>query len=182
MKSLKKYLGSLRIDDCARATIASYIIYGDTGVHSITENEYRSRKYSGYQIPDDYQINKDVVVLMAEVNAMVKDKNCPRNLKNRFYKRKEFVIEELIREGRCSDFYKEGYCYSLLVDEKYKFHQLKDSHPNWEKGKYSFDGEREFVPGESLPFDLERYKEFMISATYYLGARREEYRKMLPVE
>ena len=173
-KNLKKYLKSLDIDDMARGVIATYILYGDTAKHVIAPNEFASESYKNKEIPAEFEINEDVVGLMATVNAMVKDKQCPKNLRNRFYGKKLSVIEELIREGRCSEFYKEGNCYSLLVDEKYRFHQLKDSHPTWENDKFFFDGERDFVPGESLPFDINKYREFMISATYYLGLKRVE--------
>lgn len=173
-KNLKKYLKSLDIDDMARGVIATYLLYGDTAKHVLAPNEFASESYKNKEIPAEFEINEDVVGLMATVNAMVKDEQCPKNLRNRFYGKKSSVIEELIREGRCSEFYKEGNCYSLLVDGKYRFHQLKDSHPTWENDKFFFDGERDFVPGESLPFDINKYREFMISATYYLGLKRVE--------
>lgn len=178
-KNLKKYLKGLDVDDNARCVIATYILYGDTAKHVIAPNELFSENYKNKEIPAEFEINEDVVGLMATVNAMVKDKNCPNNLRNRFYGKKLAVIEELIREGRCDEFYKEGHCYSLLVDGKYRFHQLKDSHPNWENDKYFFDGEREYAPGESLPFDMNKYREFMISAAYYLGKKRVELSRIL---
>ncbi len=179
-KNIKKYLKSLNVDDQTMANLAKLIIYGDTVTKNFNYNNFSAEfkkhevnKFNNYQIDSDFTISDDVVGLMSDVNRMVKDEKCPNNLRNRFYGKKLKVIEELIKEGRCSEFYKEGHCYSLLVDGKYRFHQLKNSHPHWEDDKYFFNGEREYTKTEPLPFDAEKYRSFMMSATLYLGRRKK---------
>ena len=162
----------------AKTTLATIIIYGDTNVRQLQYNEL-VHEFKDYQIDKDFKISTDVVGLMAEVNKMVKDKNCPNNLRNRFYKRKLSVIEELVREGRVDDIYKEGYCYSISIDGgKYHFHQLIDDHPEWDN-KFDVQGVREFTPSEPAPFDKEKYNEFMLSAVLYLAQKRKELNDML---
>ena len=174
-KTLGEYLHGYNIDDNTKATLASYILYGDS--RGLTKNDWRG-DYKNRKIPKEYHMPKDVVDLMAKVNSMVKDRNCPNNLRNRFYGKKLRVIEELMREGRITEIYEEGYCYSVCVDGKYYFHQLKDDHPKWEK-EFGIKGKREYVRGQATEFNKGTYAQFMIAATLYVGLKKKELADML---
>jgi len=119
-------------------------------------------------LPDDFNISEDCFGLMSIVNRMVKDEKCPNNLKNRFYTYKGRIIKEAIKQGRVSDVYDEGSCLSLTVDNKYKFHQLKD---NSYAGKNLVPiGKRDYLnDGSDVAFDFEVYKQFQLSAILFLG-------------
>lgn len=118
-------------------------------------------------LSDDFNISEDCFGLMSVVNRMIKDEKCPNNLKNRFYTYKGRIIKEAIKQSRVSDVYDEGSCVSLIVDNKYKFHQLKDSYA----GKNLIPiGTRNYGnEGAGIAFDFEVYKQFQLSAILFLG-------------
>lgn len=162
---LYDYVESLPIPFTYKNNIASTIIGYST---KMTYANYCS-KTKKFIIPDDYKIPENYLDLMVIVNRMVKSQECPSNYKNRFYGYKTKVIEETIKEGRVSDVYDEGNCIALVVDGKYKFHQLKFSYA----GKHLTPiGVREYKHEEvPTPFDEETYKSFQLAATLYLGKR-----------
>ena len=121
-------------------------------------------------LPDDFTIPENYLELMSIVNCMVKDKDCPHNLVNRFYGYKSRIIKEAAKQGRVSDVYEEGNCVSLVIDNKYRFHQLKKSYAGT---RLEAIGSREYEKGgEEIKFDPEVYKQFQIAALYYLSKVR----------
>jgi hypothetical protein len=108
---------------------------------------------------------------MDKVNQMVKDKKCPRNLRNRFYQTKTKIIEAYLEDGKVSEVYDEGNCYSVLLDGKYRFHQLKATHPKW-GNKLTIEGTREYEANEPIPFNKDVYKNFFLSSSLFLAERR----------
>ena len=182
MKTLYNYLQSLHITDEARVRIAKIVTDGIMNTSNSSLPEYKARA-SKFRIPDNFSVTKDVLELMETVNSMVKHPTCPKNLRNRFYGYKTRVIEELLDQGRVSDVYSEGDCYSLVIDGKYKFHQLKATHPHWVE-YVEILGKRPYAPyGEPIPFSIETYTDFQLSAMYFLAnARMKELDKLSLVE
>ena len=165
---LYDYLESLPITFGEKNTIASILtgITNNYANRNLTHAGYCSiaKKYA---IPDDYKLPENYLELMVTVNQMVKDPSCPNNYKNRFYDYKGRIIKEAIREGRVSDVYDEDSCISLVVDGKYKFHQLKNSYAG---ARLTPIGKREYFHEETaIPFDKETFTKFQLSALYYLG-------------
>lgn len=171
---LYDYLEKLIIPFGSRCTILSLI----TKFPNTSQNQ-RCLTYSGYcnvakmyEIPDDYKLPENYLDLMVTVNQMVKDPSCPNNFRNRFYDYKGRIIKQVIKEGRVSDVYDEGSCISLVVDGKYKFHQLKNSYAGTNLVPI---GVREYVHEDTaIPFDEDTFIRFQIAAVYYLGKARSQ--------
>lgn len=169
--TLFQYLNTLPIGFSEKNTISCIIrgydsSNGQPNVHSFVS---KSKKYI---LPEGFKIDENYLDLMEQVNRMVKHESCPHNLKNRFYDYKTRLIKECIKEGRVTDVYDEGTCISLIIDGKYRFHQLKDSYA----GKHLVcEGTREYNNEETpLEFDYEVYKKFQMSAILYIGTQRKK--------
>lgn len=165
-----QFLQSLPIDLNAKATILSILFN--------TRQNLSSQSFMSLalkcEMPEGYKIPMNVAELMVRVNRMVKDKECPNSLKNRFYAYKHKVIKQLMKEGRVSNIYGEGHCYSMIIDGQYQVHQLRSDFG----GNLEVEGEREYshdVPSDK--FDIEVYNEFQVAAIYYLARVRMEHKK-----
>lgn len=166
-KNLGLILERSRIPFASKVAILSLVLYGNTdNSNAMSRDEYETLAFSTF-VPNDFTIPKEPLELMVRVNRMVKDEKCPKNLKNRFYNYKKRIIHVYSDYGKISDVWDERDTWSVLVDKKYRFHQLKREHPRGYP-KYLM-GTREFVGEPSEPFDEAIYNEFQVSAVYFLG-------------
>ena len=168
------FLTYLHVPFSSKVAIASIMVTGD--VQNLNRDQYNELiRYK--RIPKDYRLPTNVLDLMMEVNKMVKDENCPKNLRNRFYRHKKQIIHAYADDQKISDVWDEGATWSLLIDGKYRVHQLKRDH---QRGyPKHLQGTREFVGEESIPFDKEKYNEFQLAAQYFLGRRCEKLQEAL---
>lgn len=164
--SLGGFLNYLHVPFSSKVAIASIMLTGD--VQNLNREQYYeliSRK----RVPKEYRLPTNLLELMVEVNKMVKDENCPKNFRNRFYRHKKQIIHAYADDQKISDVWEERDTWSILIDGKYRFHQLKRDH------KYGypkhFMGTREYVPEDTIPFDKEKYDQFQLAAQYFLGRR-----------
>lgn len=162
------YLNSLGIDFNVRRDLFS-VMYGLS--RSLTFAEY-NKKSRNYRVEEGYKIPENIVELLVKVNRMVKDKSCPHNYMNRFYRYKHSVIKRLILEGRVSEIYGEGDCYSMLIDGKYGVHQLRSNFPE----PLTVIGEREYTREEnSEEFDKKTFDDFQLAAIYYIAKTNKKF-------
>lgn len=161
------YLYRTHLSFSAKAAIASIIVNGNVD-NGMTREEFNELVFQK-RVPSDFKIPTNVLDLMDEVNKMVKDENCPKNLRNRFYRHKKQIIHAYSDDQKISDVWEERDTWSLLLDGKYRVHQPKRDH---KKGYPKFfQGTRDFVEEESIPFDMEKYNQFQLAALYFLGKR-----------
>lgn len=162
------YLNSLDIDFGARSTLFSIMYNLPRNIGSAMYNK-KSRKRL---VEEGYHLPENVVELLVKVNRMVKDKSCPNNYMNRFYKYKHTVIKRLILDGRVSEIYGEGNCYSMLIDGKHCVHQLRADFPE----PLTVAGEREYIREEtSEPFDKKTFDDFQLAAIYYIAKTNKKF-------
>ena len=163
------YLNSLDIDFGARSTLFSIMYNLPRNIGSAMYNK-KSRKRL---VEEGYHLPENVVELLVKVNRMVKDKSCPHNYMNRFYKYKHSVIKCLILDGRVSEIYGEGICYSMLIDGKYGVHQLRSNFPE----PLTVAGEREYTREEnSEEFDKKTFNDFQLAAIYYIAKTNKNFK------
>ena len=161
------YLETLPVDFSCKKNLLNYMLGAEGTNRTFCGYMHLSKKND---VPPSFKINENVLELMSVVNRMVKDKNCPHNLRNRFYNYKTSIMRNLSRMERVSDVYDEGNYLSMTVDSKYVFHQLKTCCVNL---PLEIVGEREYENTQTpLPFDEKVYREFQISAIYFLGKCR----------
>lgn len=162
------YLNSLGIDFSARRDLLS-IMYGLP--RNLTPAAY-SEMSRNYRVEEGYKIPENVVELLVKVNRMVKDSSCPHNYMNRFYRYKHTVIKRLILDGRVSEIYGEGDCYSMLIDGKYGVHQLRSTFPE----PLTVAGERKYTREEnSEEFDKKTFDDFQLAAIYYIAKTNKKF-------
>lgn len=106
--------------------------------------------------------------LMTIVNRMAKSKSMPANLRNRFYTYKHRIINKCLSEHRVTEVYDEGNVYGIIIDGKYKYHQLKNSYP---KGLRCNGTRQSTVTGISEEFDIVVFRKFMVNAIKFLGGK-----------
>ena len=162
------FLNSLDIDFGSKKGLLSVMLGLSRNLSKETYDKFSRRLVikAGYKIPEN------IVELLVKVNRMVKDKSCPHNYMNRFYKYKHLVIKRLILEGRVSEIYGEGYCYSMLIDGKYGVHQLRSTFPE----PLTVVGEREYTREESSEeFDKKIFDDFQLAAIYYIAKTNKKF-------
>lgn len=72
-------------------------------------------------MPEIHDVN--VLDEMAYLNKMVKNPECPNNIKSQFYVFKKRIIRELLESERVTSVTREGSVYLFSIDEgKYEFH------------------------------------------------------------
>ena len=156
------FLNNLGINNKTKIAIFSIMCDLPRNMTNQTYTKYAKM----YNLEKDYAIPENVVELMIKVNRMVKDKSCPNNFKNRFYYYKHKLIKKFISEGRVSEIYGEGDCYSMVIDGRYCVHQLRSNFPV----SLTVNGEREYSRSETYEiFDKKTFDDFQIAAIYYLA-------------
>lgn len=162
-----------------KAPIAAIIIYGEADkIPHRTRSPFCFSSYcvatKKFILPDGFELPTNLLELMSNVNDMVKSEECPKNLKNRFYSYKKKIINAYYDDGKVTDIYDCGDCYSLVLDGKWRFHQRKCYHPSWEE---KVVGKADYHRGETkVPFDMGKYNKFQIAAIAFFGERDKESR------
>lgn len=165
MKNAYKYFKSLPIDFTGKATLLSLIF---NYRQNISFDSYKKLALKE-QLPDDFAFPENPIELMMAVNRQVKHEDTPSFIRNRFYSYKNRLVKQFIKEGRVSDIWSEGYCYSMVIDGQYHIHQLKSDYGN----KLDVLGERPYKHDDVvLPLNMEQFEQFQIAAVYYLSKCR----------
>ena len=180
--NLNTFLDGLKIDHNSKVTIAVLLTNEDAYrqknpnyMKSISMKHFR-RFASGHEVPNDFTFYDDPVPIMETLNYMVKDKSCPSNYKNRFYKYKTIVLKKCIKEGRVTKALDCGHFIELTVDGKYVFHQIKDfGYNGWiADGRLKFDGTAVYERNaEPQPFSSTLFRDFQVSAVNYAAQKSQ---------
>lgn len=161
--NVSQKLMSLPLTDNGRMRIANALFRKDGETRNIGLREYlkRTKRLNA----DDYDWDfSNLLEKMSIVNKMVKDTNCPRNRKNRFYTLKHDVISHLYQHGDVLRVYDEGKYYAFKLTDNITFHQPIDrcwfAKPDEVRESTVEDG--------SIPFDINTYKNCLITMIYFI--------------
>ena len=114
---------------------------------------------SKYEMPEIHDVN--VLDEMVYLNKMVKNPECPNNVKSQFYVFKKRIIRELIDAGRIDKVTREGTVYLFSIDNgKYEFHQPLDYYKDYDLfNNLDIENGKQYVNRhEFVPLDIDRYK------------------------
>lgn len=162
------YFKTLDIDYTAKVILFA-ILFNSYGFRKKLSRDAFIKWSMRMELPDDFKLPENVLELMVEVNKQVKHAGTPSFIKNRFYSYKNRLVKQFIKEGRVSDIWSEGYCYSMVIDGEYHIHQLKSDFND----RLDVVGERPYKhDGQILPLNMEQFDQFQIAAVYYLAKCR----------
>ena len=103
--------------------------------------------------------------LVSLVNKMVKDPECPKNLRNRFYAAKHKYIKELMHRNKLERVSDAGHLYGFRTVYGNEFHQLKITFKN----PVQTIGKEDYVYNEDYKsFDGEVYRDCMVQIALYI--------------
>jgi hypothetical protein len=101
-------------------------------------------------VPED---DEELIQLLSEVNKGVKDPECPRNLKNKFYVFKHKFLVYCLSKNLVKEIIESDSFYKFVLGD-YSFHQPK----SYFKEPLEINGEEAYEPeGSVLPFSRELY-------------------------
>lgn len=113
--------------------------------------------------------DSEIEDLVYAVNKMVKDKNCPHNIRQNFYLWKHRYIKRLIEQNRIERTVKSEKLYHFFVRNGHDYHQLKNTFPT---GVPNLSNETEiYNPDEAqiMHFDQRIYKECVVQLMLFLN-------------
>ena len=133
--------------DCKRRSVLSLYQRTKPGV------SIRAKAFKGMvkDVPED---DEELIQLLDEVNKGVKDLECPRNLRNKFYVFKHKFLIYCLSKNLVKEVIGSSRHYKFVLGD-YSFHQPKA----YFKEPLEINGEEDYDPtkGSWLPFSRELY-------------------------
>lgn len=163
----KEYINNLGLKNESRMPLAKYLYPSIIGDNFVEWGEL-CRLLCEIDV-EPFNFDDTPFELMCIVNRMSKSPTMPKNLKNRFYAYKHRIINKCLEDKRITEIFDEGNCYSVVIDNTYKFHTLKLYYPNGLK----CDGIREKnVNTIPLDFDINIFRKFMAHAILFCQKKK----------
>jgi hypothetical protein len=115
-------------------------------------------------VPED---DEELIQLLSEVNKGVKDPECPKNLRNKFYVFKHKFLIYCLSRNLVKEIIESENHYKFVLGD-YSFHQPK----SYFKETLEVSGEEEYIPEKSeLPFSKDLYDSVLLGIILKLPMR-----------
>lgn len=125
-------------------------------------------KKRGDDVPEMLTI-EEIDNLVHLVNIEVKDENCPRACRNRFYQWKHKYIKKQIASGNIDKVIESNNYYHFFIKNGNDYHQLKNTFPN---GVDNIVGTEVYTESErNIPFNEEDFNKSLIQIILFINQK-----------